>query len=160
MFRSILVPTDFSPTSEKAQKLAAELARKFGATLTLVHVYEVPTCPYPGASLPPESAALVAKAAEAELDRTLSSLRKRSAGATSVLREGVPWEEILEVAADMGAELIVMGTHGRGTIRDGLLGSVAERVVRTAPVPVLTVHAAESSVDADRRTRLERAAAN
>ncbi|HEX7668478.1 MAG TPA: universal stress protein [Polyangiaceae bacterium] len=153
MFRNILVPTDFGPASENAQKLAAELARKFGSALTLMHVYEVPSSPYPDAPFPVECIAPIERAAAVGLDRALSSLRKRSAGATSVLREGVPWEEIRRVATDVGADLIVMGTHGRGGIRHGLHGSVAERVVRTARIPVLTVHAAESAaVDGDRRT--------
>jgi nucleotide-binding universal stress UspA family protein len=160
MFRNILVPTDFGPTSENAQNLAAELARKFGGTLTLVHVYEVPSSPYPDAPFPAECIAPIERAATEELARALSSLRRRSAGATSVLRQGVPWEEILRVATDVGAELIVMGTHGRRALRNGLLGSVAERVVRMAGIPVLTVHAPEPvAVDGERRTT-QRSAAN
>ena len=73
------------------------------------------------------------------LEEALASLRAHFSSADASLRTGVPADEILAVAAEVRADLIVMGTHGRRGFSHLLMGSVAERVVRTSPIPVLTV---------------------
>jgi nucleotide-binding universal stress UspA family protein len=137
---NILVPTDFSQSCQAAIDSAVELARTFDASLTLVHVWQIPAytataAMYGGADLvtPIEEAASACLRAEVE------RLEKLVPNVTSELRCGVPWQEIVEVAIARAADLIVIGTHGRTGFRHALLGSVAEKVVRISPVPVLTV---------------------
>jgi len=81
----------------------------------------------------------VREAAEAQLDRALAELRKELPAAGSVLSLGTPWHEIRAAIEATHSDLVVMGTHGRHGVSHALLGSVAEKVVRTSPVPVLTV---------------------
>jgi nucleotide-binding universal stress UspA family protein len=138
-FRKILVSTDFGASSSRAVDVAVDLARTFDAELTLVHVYEIPAFMYMGAWI--DVVTPIEQAAQAELDAVLASVRKALPSARAELRCGIPWTQVLEVAAESGADLIVMGTHGRTGVSHALLGSVAERIVRTAAVPVLTVRA-------------------
>jgi nucleotide-binding universal stress UspA family protein len=138
-FRNILVPTDFSASSSHAVDVAVDLARTFGAGLTLLHVYEIPSYMYMGAWI--DIVTPIEQAAQAQLDAALASVRKLLPAARTELRCGVPWTQVLEVARESGADLVVMGTHGRTGVSHALLGSVAERIVRSADVPVLTVRA-------------------
>jgi nucleotide-binding universal stress UspA family protein len=135
-FRHILVPTDFGAASNRALDLGLEFAETFGAKLTLVHAYDLPVTYGEGIYWPIEPI-------EAEAERALGEVRARARarhGATdAVLGPGPAWQRILEVASERGVDLIVMGTHGRRGVSRALLGSQAERVVRLAPVPVLTV---------------------
>lgn len=141
LFNAILCPVDFSEPSRKAMRAAAELAVAVGASLTLQHVYEVPAYVAPPATLP----AIV----EGEKSRTRSSLsdwqvEAKALGAEDVRIvwcEGTAWHEITRRAADHGHDLIVLGTHGRTGLSHALIGSVAERVVRHAGCPVLTIRA-------------------
>ena len=128
----ILVATDFSLCSLTAIEYAEELARHFDAELLLLHAEEVPLT---GA----EMADVMHAAAERELARTIKPLRDDHLKARSLLRPGAPAEEILKAAETERASLIVMGTHGRKGVAHMLMGSVAERVVRSASCPVLTV---------------------
>lgn len=143
LFQTILVPTDFSPHATKALELAIELAKTQGAALCLVHVYYLlPYAPLPG-GIPMYDPHTHARLRD-DLTRELS-LRKEQAlkaGVTRVetkLIEGQPFREIARVAEELPAQLIVMGTHGRTGIAHMLVGSVAERVVRSAACPVITV---------------------
>jgi nucleotide-binding universal stress UspA family protein len=138
-FKHILVPSDFSGSSERALELAVKLATTFDAKLTLLHVWEIPVYPYMHFVL--SSAELirsVEEAAEHRLEAALRELQKRLPAARSLLKMGVPWEQILATAKEERADVIVMGTHGHRGVKHALLGSVAEKVVRLAPVPVLT----------------------
>lgn len=142
MLRDILVATDLEPDSASARALdlAIDLATGFGAALTLVHVHEFPAVAYPHAAVNFASLqASVLDAASEALVAFAASVRERFPQAKSVLRRGRPWEEILAAAAEYRADLIVIGTHGRRGLSRALLGSVAEKVVRLSPVPVLTV---------------------
>ncbi|HEU5060048.1 MAG TPA: universal stress protein [Kofleriaceae bacterium] len=142
----ILVPTDFSPHSAEATAWAAELAGRFGASITLVHVFQ------PVSMILPEG--FVLKSADeiaslmSSLDAALVQARNQLASLAprvsidSVLLEGAPFAEIVRHARENGFDLIVLGTHGRSGLRHALLGSVAEKVVRKAPCPVLTVRLA------------------
>lgn len=134
-FRTILAPTDFGPASERALETAAALATCFGARLVVLHVVEENARAYPF-PMPRE----VLDAAKAHLTDTVASLHRRMLDASSVLRDGVAWEEICAYAAETPADLVVLGSQGRRGLPRMVLGSVAERVVRMATVPVLTVH--------------------
>lgn len=136
--RHILVATDFSESSQRARELALEFARKFGAQITLIHV-NVPPPTYGGEGMYWPTDELTRQAAAA-LDGALAALKKEYPESESVLGYGVPWEQIVTAAKERNADLIVVGTHGRRGVPRALLGSVAEKVVRMSPVPVLTVH--------------------
>ena len=143
MFRKILVATDFGDASDRALEVAVDLAQKLDARLVLTHSYEIPSYSYPGSPLIPmvDITQSIAKAAEAGLAASLQVARAKVPGATSVLRSGTPWREILEVAKDEACDLLVVGTHGRRGLSHALIGSVAEKLVRVSSIPVLSVHA-------------------
>jgi nucleotide-binding universal stress UspA family protein len=137
--RTILHPTDFSDGSRAAFELACSLAREHGARLSLLHVTVLPDLAYRGYGLP--GFPLEAREYLADVAAGLDQLRPPG-GAFPVERrlvEGDPATEIVRLAAEAGADLIVMGTHGRTGLRHALLGSVAEQVIRKAPCPVLTL---------------------
>jgi nucleotide-binding universal stress UspA family protein len=149
-FARILVPTDFSEHSERAWGAAQRLARGLGSELVLVHVlvevqlYEEGLF---GGDRVREFYAGVRKWAEDRLDQWATTARAAGFSVRTDIRSGVPHQEIVAVAVDLGADLIVVGTHGRGGIERSLLGSVADRVIRTAPCPVLSVRV-QSETDA------------
>jgi nucleotide-binding universal stress UspA family protein len=136
MFKHILVPTDFGESAESALELALELAARFGAKLTLLHSYSIPPLPYAEASIWPMDQ--IAAAARSTLEAATARARARHANCEGSLQAGFAHERILAAAQELGVDLIVMGTHGRGVSR-ALLGSVAQRVLRLAPVPVVVV---------------------
>lgn len=135
----ILVPTDFNEPAQRALELAIDLSQKLGATLTLLHVYDIPVYPYTWVEPSAIEAASIRTAAQRHLDDALAELRKHVPTAQGVLSSGAPREQILKVAHDTHASLIVMGTHGRRGVEHWMLGSVAESTVRRSPIPVLTV---------------------
>lgn len=139
-FKHILVPTDFGESSGRAVVIAAELAEKFSASLTLLHSYEVPIIGYPGVIIPADLIVSVREAAQAQLDRQLAEVRAGGVKVEGVLGFGAPAQEIAGAIERTHADLVVMGTHGRKGLNRVLVGSVAEKVVRMSPVPVLTVH--------------------
>lgn len=146
-FKRIVVATDFSETSERALDLGLEVAQKFDAELTLVHTWEAPSYSYGGGVfLPVDLVTPIEHAAAAQLEKAHSALKLRFPRAKSMLRTGPAWEEVLNAAAQLQADLLVLGTHGRRGLSRALLGSVAERVVRMATIPVLTVHGGPPSV--------------
>jgi len=139
-FKHILVPTDFGEPSGRAEKLALELAQSFNAMLTLLHAYEVPVYTYPQVdAIVVDLFTPIEQAAREQLDRELAAVQFKIPNAKSILRSGIPWREILSVIDEIRPDLVVMGTHGRRGVTHALLGSVAEKVVRLSPVPVLTV---------------------
>ena len=133
---TILHPTDFSDRSEHAFHLACALARDYGARLVVLHVTAHPVIGYGEGVLPPDPEEL-ARHAWDELNRL--EVPGGSVRAERRLEEGDPVSEILRVAGESGADLVVMGTHGRTGLPRLLMGSVAELVVRKAKCPVLTV---------------------
>lgn len=139
----ILVPVDFSECSEKAMTYATELAKRFHAReLHLLHVVEPLTMamPSPGAPLPDALLTDTETHAREELLKW-PRVPLESTSISRVVRRGRPFVEIVRYAKQEDADLIVMGTHGRGGITHVLIGSDAERVVQKAPCPVLTVRA-------------------
>jgi nucleotide-binding universal stress UspA family protein len=139
---TILVAVDFSPTSEKALEYAVSLAKPLGARLVVMHTYELPVYGFPDGALlaSVDAVTRLVGGAQVGLDAMVARYR-RDLRIDTVLRQGSPWEEVRAVAEDVDADLIVIGTHGRRGIARALLGSVAEKIVRTATRPVLTVHA-------------------
>ncbi|HEY1912702.1 MAG TPA: universal stress protein [Vicinamibacterales bacterium] len=142
--RKILVATDFSEPSEAALAYGRELARTFGAKLTLLHIVDdvtAHTFATDGAMLIDAEAQSVADAAaHRRLESSLSEDDRRELQATTALVMSMkPATAIVSYAQESGVDLIVMGTHGRGGVAHFLMGSVAEQVVRTAPAPVLTI---------------------
>ena len=138
----ILVATDFTDTADRALEFGLELARKFQASITLVHVYQIPAMGFAdgGYIAGPEIATQLANAGQKRLDALVESRKTSGVPLTAVLREGVAWEEVNAVAKEIDAHLIVIGTHGRRGLARALLGSVAENVIRTSTVPVLVMH--------------------
>jgi len=145
-FNKILAPTDFSEDSKLALTYAVMLAQKFLSEIIVVHV-DQPLAPVMVSELNPgldvstmnriaEEGRLLALR---ELDGTIARLREGGVKARGLMRVGAPFLEIINAAQSEGADLIVMGTHGRTGLAHVLIGSVAERVVNKAPCPVLTV---------------------
>jgi nucleotide-binding universal stress UspA family protein len=135
---TILHPTDFSAPSQYAFWLACALARDYGARLIVLHVAAVPTVVYGEGVVPPNPEELLA-AAQEQLDGL--KVPHADIRAERRLAEGDAVEQILRVAQETNADLLVLGTHGRTGLGRLLMGSVAERVVRKAACPVLTVKA-------------------
>ena len=150
-FQSLLVPTDFSSSSEAAVSLAIDMARASSARLILLHVSDI------GATLALDAAmssAAMGIAAAVGVDQQMQENARHSLEALAtrvrmygltvevVSTEGTPETRIVEMATERAADAIVMGTQGRSGLEQLLVGSVAERVVRAVTVPVITVHAA------------------
>ena len=142
VFRKILVPTDFSETAEVALYYAKELARQFDGELHLVHVCDDPMllAGWPVLASGPAPEAGEEAAAIRERLKNLLTAEDRTQLKTEVhvILGHPPGLAISRYAADQEFKLIVMGTHGRGPLT-ALMGSVAEKVVGSAPCPVLTV---------------------
>jgi nucleotide-binding universal stress UspA family protein len=134
MVKRVLVPTDFSEASDAALTYGIGVAQAFGAQLFLLHV--------PGET----GVNFEADFPMAQFERFVSEEEARRLQPEYALRLGVPSEQIVRYAADRDIDLIVMGTHGRGGVAHMVMGSVAEKVVRTAPCPVLTVHQSRQPV--------------
>ena len=139
----ILVPVDFSPHSQNALRYALELAAQFNAEVTLVHIVE--QIVYPGDWVyPPIALSDIATEKKGHIMERLKALTEGSGlKAKHIVRLGRAWQEIAEIARELDSELIVIATHGYTGLRHALLGSVAEKIVRHAPCPVLTVRANE-----------------
>lgn len=139
-FKKILVPVDFGESSKEALEVAVGLAKQFGAELTLLHTWEIPVYGY-GAM---EFSAMdmltpIQGAATEQLDALVAEIRRQHPETKGVLARGVPWREILTTIEQNKPDVVVMGTHGRRGVGRAILGSVAEKIVRMSPVPVLTV---------------------
>ena len=141
--KNILVPTDFSPPSEAALRYGRELATRFGATLHLVHVAPNIYAAYGAenyAAVSPDLQNQIEEDARRQLESLVVDADKFGPPVRrTVITAGSPALTIVNYATGHDVDLIVMGTHGRGAIAHVFMGSVAERVVRLAPCPVLTV---------------------
>ena len=134
----LLVPIDFSPHAEKALHYAVALAARFGSEITLVHIIE--QLVYPGDWLVPMlTTSEFPRETREKLENRLKAMADPfAAGTKRIVRIGRAWQEIVEIAREQAADLIVMGTHGYTGLRHVLLGSVAEKVLRHSPCPVLS----------------------
>ena len=148
-FEHILVPTDFGAASAAALAVALTLASKFDAEVTLLHTWEIPAHPstdHAAGSI--DLADIMEKDATGALAAALEHLQASLPRAKSVLKMGLPWQEIISAVQDLKVDLVVMGTHGRRGFNHLVLGSIAEKVVRLCPVPVLTVRGAPAAIGA------------
>ena len=140
-FSNILVPVDFGEPSERALELATDLANQSGGEITILHVFDVPAS-YPGMGLSPvDLLAPMWAAGRKQLEDTLAKVKATTPRAIEETARGVPWREILASIERHRPDLVVMGTRGRRGLPRMVLGSVAEKIVRLSPVPVLTVRA-------------------
>ena len=142
--KNVLVATDFSAPSDAALAYGRALARSFGASLTVLHVVENLLAHAVGPDgillTSPELQTEMDSRAQTSVDALLNDEDRRDLGAKGrVLVSNTPSQTIVDYARDAAVDLIVMGTHGRGAVGHLLMGNVAERVVRTATCPVLTV---------------------
>jgi nucleotide-binding universal stress UspA family protein len=142
--KKILVATDFSEPSESALAYGRELARNFGASLTVLNVVDnILTRGYGADGMvlaDPKLQREIEAAVQQRVDALLFDEDRRTLGAVGITTtSNAPAAAIVTYARDRAMDLIVIGTHGRGAVAHLLMGSVAERVVRTAPCPVLTV---------------------
>jgi nucleotide-binding universal stress UspA family protein len=141
-FRHILAPTDFSEYSKKAVASALELAQKFGAKLTILHVIELPPYPVEGYVPPSLSATFLddmERQATVDLAQIVPEAEATKVEVARLVAMGTPYRKIVETAEADHVDLIVMATAGRTGFSHLVLGSIAERVVRTASCPVLTM---------------------
>ena len=139
--KTILVPTDLSDGANVALDLACELAAKLDATVHLLNAIAFPTMAVPelGVGMTTSLIDEMIQENQKALDALADSKRLHAKIGKVVLKTGDARDAINATAKELGADLIVMGTHGRRGISRALLGSVAETVVRSAPCPVLTV---------------------
>lgn len=146
--KKILVPCDFSSSAEHVLMVACDLAQRYQASVTLFSVYEPP------AYIVPPDAVLMANPdvlanQVSELLESLESWKKKAetqavSQVHTKMSQGAPATEILRECSEGGYDLVVMGTHGRTGLRHVLIGSVAEKVVRRASCPVLTIRNVEN----------------
>lgn len=141
--KRILVPTDFSEPAAAALAYAKTLAEAVGASLEVLHVMEDPL---PGLRQPDHVCSVPAireqleREAGEQLKAVFTPEERTMLHAVTTAHWGTPYAQILKTASENNTDLIVMGTQGRGALLHALMGSVAERVVRHARCPVLTVH--------------------
>jgi universal stress protein A len=146
--RRILHASDFSPASRAAFSRALDMAQRERAELLLAHVL-APVAPFLGEGyVSPQTYDRIERsarmAAQKQLDAMVARARKAGVRAQRLLLTGTPHVEIVRAARSKGADVVVMGTHGRSGLAKLFLGSVAGRVVATAPCPVLTVRGGRS----------------
>lgn len=137
----ILIAVDFSPHSEKATEVGIDMAKRLGAHVDLVHAFELPLpalTPY-DVVLPENFIGEARDAARGELAKVEAKVRDAGLEVETHIRDGAPAGAIDDVAQELGSDLIVMGTRGNAGLKHVVLGSVAERTLRHAPCPVLTV---------------------
>jgi len=150
--QSILVPTDFSEGSRAALDYAMFMARQIGARLEILHVWEAPYYLLQDAmlSLPGQSPQPLGRYArdltQREMEKLVTEVRSTSdLRVQGGVESGSPAKTIIELAEAGGHDMIIMGTHGRGGLRHLFTGSVAEKVVRGAPCPVLTIRSRDDA---------------
>jgi universal stress protein A len=141
--RSILVPIDFSPASEKALAYAVPLAKLCGAKLTLLHVLEpIATPDFAAFPLAVDNDKAM-RASRLQLERVAADLKLRTLAEKFLVRNGRAFNEITSAARTLKTDLIIISTHGRTGLKHVFMGSTAEKVVQHAPCPVLVVRPKE-----------------
>jgi nucleotide-binding universal stress UspA family protein len=147
--KRVLVATDFSKPGDHARDVGVALAKQVGADVHLVHAFDIPLAlvtPYEVA-VPDGLIREAREAARKKLDLALDEVRAKGVKATGHLAEVPAAPAIADLAKELNADLVVIGTHGRTGLRHVLLGSVAERTLRLAPCAVLTVKPADHQLD-------------
>jgi nucleotide-binding universal stress UspA family protein len=150
--KRILVGIDFSEPSDQALERAIDLARRLDASLTLLHVYQVPGYAFPETIVPtpPELLTNLLADNRRHLESAVTHCQESRVPADFDQVPGAAFAELVRRARE-GYDLVVVGTHGRTGFAHALLGSVAEKVVRKSPVPVLTVRVPKESPAAHSR---------
>lgn len=144
-FRKILVPTDFSSCSDSALELGAKMARDMGSALVALHVIDLGHVPAEAVirtPAHPEGIMVrdhIVQLAEQELAHRIDRYGDGVSFRSSRVAFGAPVQAICDAARELGADLIVMGTHGRSGLAHIVMGSIAEKVLRVSKLPVLTV---------------------
>lgn len=142
MFSRILLPTDFSDCSVEAARVARRLADRFDSRVRILHVLDEPLVldPMVRGDVPVDLIrSRMERFARDGLESFVASHFAGAGNVATMLAAGIPHKEIVKAARETGADLIVIGTHGRTGVEHVLFGSTAEKVVRMAPCPVLTV---------------------
>ncbi len=137
--KKILIPTDFSEYSQHALKYAVALAESFKAKLYVMHVWEHSMIGAPSEAYPQEIMIGAQKSEEEALKRLTDELRSKRIEAEGVFVTGRVYVEIVTKAEELDVDLIILATHGRTGLSHMVFGSTAEKIVRLAPCPVLTV---------------------
>ena len=140
--KRLLVPTDFSDSARHALTYGISFAREYKAELLLLHVVENLTVGYASDLFPVPMAEVfdeISGFARTELAKLAAQAREKEIAVRELVVQGKPSAEIIRVAKEETADMIVLGTHGKGMLDKALFGSTAERVIRRAPCPVLTV---------------------
>lgn len=138
--KTILVPTDFSDRADEALDYALKLAKQVDARVHIIHAYLLPTAAWEGDwAPPPDMINDLEGKTRVKLNVVATKAQKTLPTTTSTLYNGDPRDVVLKAAADLRADLIVMGSHGRRGIARALLGSVTEHVLRRATCPVLAI---------------------
>jgi nucleotide-binding universal stress UspA family protein len=145
-FRTVVLATDLSPTSEAATTAALDLARTLGARLLAVSVIDPGALRMPGGRFRPR-VDLVRSEREHVAQELVARGRSAGVAVDFLVWEGDPGEAIIETTAAEGADMIVVGSHGRGAVGRFLIGSVSDHVVRNAPCPVLVVRTSPSALN-------------
>ena len=144
-FKRIILATDLSPASEPALKEAIGLAKENGAQLLIAHAYQPPSvvgAQSISAGVYEEWDQTIRAEVKGRLQKLVENAAKEGVKAEPLVLTGAPYEAIAEAARSNDADLVVLGTHGRKGVSRFFLGSVAARVISTAPCPVMTVRAA------------------
>jgi nucleotide-binding universal stress UspA family protein len=139
--RKVLVPTDFSDSARHAFSYGVSFAREYKAELVLLHVVENLTVGYASDLFPVPLAEVfeeISGYAKVELKKLGDEARGKGLNVREMVIQGKPSAEIVRVAQEETADIIVLGTHGKGMLDKAIFGSTAERVIRRAPCPVLT----------------------
>ena len=139
--KTILVASDFSPTSDYAADYAMVLAGELGADLHVLHVVDVPSLLYQPATHAFDQQ--LTSMAETEMAKRFPASRKDGVDVTVAIERGSAYSGIIDYATEHKVDMIVLGTHGKGPISRTLLGGVADKVVRKASCPVLTIRSPE-----------------
>jgi universal stress protein A len=141
--KRILVPIDFSESSEKALRYALRFAEQFGSSITLLHVIQPMVYPA-DFGYPPTVLDTLDDTVRRQIQERLGRLASGISGKVKhLIRLGQPYHEITTTAKELDMDLIIISTHGRTGLKHVLMGSTAERVLRHAPCPVLTVRERE-----------------
>ncbi len=142
-FETLLVPVDFSTHSDHALECAIGLAKTFGAKIHIIHAYHLPiqVATPDQIVIPQDFWTAVRDSAARKLEKAVQKVTAEGLQAEMHLAEMPPAQAVTQTAEKIGADLIIMGTRGLTGLKHVLLGSVAERTIRTAPCPVMTVKA-------------------
>lgn len=164
MWKHLLVPLDFSGCATRALEIAVGLATRESASLTLIHVSPLPPNLPPDALVTPPGAAepirigeYTTRTSREQLQSIATPLRERGLDVRTLARAATSGDvagEVLRAASEAGADVIVMGTHGRTGLSHLLLGSIAEKVIRRAAIPVITVRSVDARTEPTREERV------